>query len=249
MGAMSGPHKLAGPLGHALRLLGGDAREADTRIRQAAWVARCVGRGEAAPLAPADVTALASTLHTQAVPKDTVVFAGGDTPAGVWIVREGQLELAVGSGRRRLVVHVLRPGDVDGDIPLLLDMPLPYTARALSDAVCLFLPRNDFENLLATRLSIGRRWLSSVAQRLAASQARILGLLGRTLTEQVARLLCDEAVDGRVPLPQRTLAAMLGVQRPSLNKILKELERDGLITVQYAAIEIVDPERLARRAP
>jgi CRP-like cAMP-binding protein len=249
MGAMSGTRNPAAALGQALRLLGADQRETDARIRQAAWVARCVGRGEAAPLGPADLTALATTLQIQTVPRDTVVFTSGQQPSGVWIVREGQVELSVGSGRRRLVVHVLRPGDVDGDIPLLLDMQLPYTARALSDAVCLFLSRSDFEQLLATRHTIARRWLSSVAQRLAASQTRILGLLGHSLTEQVARLLLDEAVDGRVPLPQRTLAAMLGVQRPSLNKILKELERDELIAVRYAAIDILDPDRLAQRAP
>jgi CRP/FNR family transcriptional regulator, cAMP and macrophage regulator len=75
---------------------------------------------------------------------------------------------------------------------------------------------------------IARRWLSSVAQRPAASQVRGLG---RTLTEQVAGLLLDEAVDGQVPLP-RTLAAMLGARRPSLNKLLKELEREGLIGVR-----------------
>jgi CRP-like cAMP-binding protein len=46
----------------------------------------------------------------------------------------------------------------------------------------------------------------------------------------------------------RTLAAMLGVQRPSLNKILKDLERDKLIAVRYAAIDILDPPALARRA-
>jgi CRP-like cAMP-binding protein len=245
---MSGTRNPAAAIGQALRLLGGDQRETDVRIRQAAWVARCVGRGEAAPLGPADLTALATTLQTQTVARDTVVFTGGQQPAGVWIVREGQVELSVGSGRRRLVVHVLRPGDVDGDIPLLLDMPLAYTARALSDTVCLFLSRNDFERLLATRPSIARRWLSSVAQRLATSQARILGLLGRSLTEQVARLLLDEAVDGTVPLPQRTLAAMLGAQRLSLNKILKDLERDRLIGVRYGAIDILDSETLSTRA-
>jgi Mn-dependent DtxR family transcriptional regulator len=41
---------------------------------------------------------------------------------------------------------------------------------------------------------------------------------------------------------------MLGVQRPSLNKVLKELERDSLITVHYAAIEVRDPKGLAARA-
>ena len=154
----------------------------------------------------------------------------------------------MGSGRRRVVVHVLRPGDVDGDIQLLLDRPLPYTARALDDAVLLMLDRADFERLLVTHPPIARRWLSSVAQRLAASQARILGLLGHSLTKQVARLLLDEAVDGQVPLPQRTLAAMLGVQRPSINKVLKDFERDGLIAVRYATIELVNTDGLARQA-
>ena len=86
-----------------------------------------------------------------------------------------------------------------------------------------------------------------MAQRLAASQARVLGLLGGSLTAQAARLLAEEADDGRVTLPQRTLAAMLGVQRPSLNKVLKDLERDGLIRIGYSAIDILDPGGLARR--
>jgi CRP/FNR family transcriptional regulator, cAMP and macrophage regulator len=136
---------------------------------------------------------------------------------------------------------------VDGDIQLLLGMPMPYTGRAIADTHCLFLASADFEQLLAARPPIARRWLSSVAQRLVASQARVLGLLGGSLTAQAARLLAEEADGGRVGLPQRTLAAMLGVQRPSLNKVLKELERDGLIRVGYAAIDIVDPGGLTRR--
>ena len=97
----------------------------ETRIQHAAWVARCVGRGKSAPLRPADVTALASMLAVRAFPPASVLFAGGDQTTGVWIVREGQIELSVGSGRRRVVVQLLRPGDADGDIQLLLEMPLP----------------------------------------------------------------------------------------------------------------------------
>jgi CRP-like cAMP-binding protein len=89
---------------------------------------------------------------------------------------------------------------------------------------------------------------SSVTQRLAVSQARILGLLGHNLTQQLAALLLDEAADGIVPLPQRTIAAMLGVQRPSLNKILKDLERVGVIEIRHAAIAITSPTDLAKHA-
>jgi CRP-like cAMP-binding protein len=231
----------------AARLLPVPMAASEAQIRQAAWVARCVGRGQSAPLRPGDVTALASTLAVRTCPPGSVLFGSGEQTPGVWIVRGGRIELSVGSGRRRAVVQLLRPGDVDGDIQLLLDMPLPYTGRALAEATCLFLARQDFEGLLATHPAIARRWLSSVAQRLAASQARILALLGGSLTAQAATLLADEAVDGRVELPQRTLAAMLGVQRPSLNKVLKDLERDGLIRISYGTIEVLDRARLAAR--
>lgn len=234
-------------LDQAMRLLGSAPAE-DMAIRQAAWVARCVGRGESAPLTPDAITALAGTLRQLHLPRGTALFHSGDFAREVWIVQQGRVELSVGSGRRRTVVAVLRPGDVEGDIHMLLDMALPYTARALDESTLLSLTAADFEHLLATSPPITRRWLSSVAQRLAASQMRLVGLLGRSLTEQVAGLLLDEAIDGQVSLSQRTLAAMVGAQRPSLNKILKELEREGLIGVRYGAIDILDADRLRKRA-
>jgi len=245
MGAMSF-RRLPAAAQRAARLLPVPAGITEAQIRQAAWVARCVGRGQSAPLRPSDLTALASTLVARIFRPGSVLFGGGQAP-GVWIVRDGRIELAVGSGRRRAVVQLLRPGDVDGDIQLLLEMPLPYTGRAVSEVTCLFLTPEDFEELLATRPAIARRWLSSVAQRLAASQARVLALLGGSLAAQAASLLAEEAVEGRVELPQRTLAAMLGVQRPSLNKVPKDLEHDGLIPISYSTIEVLDRARLTTR--
>ncbi|WP_219420564.1 Crp/Fnr family transcriptional regulator [Pseudonocardia nigra] len=226
-----------------VRLLG-PATPDDLAIRQAAWVARCVGRGQSVPLRPDDLGALAASLTTRAYPPGGLLFRGGTQAEAVWIIRQGRVELSVGTGRARAVIGVLRRGDVDGDIQQLLDMPMPYTARTLEDATVLTLGSTEFDTLLNDSQPIARRWLSSIALRLAASQQRVIGLLGRSLTSQVARLLLEEAVDGMVPLPQRTLAAMLGAQRPSLNKILKDLERQGLIEVRYGAVDIINPTKL-----
>jgi CRP-like cAMP-binding protein len=238
----------ASPIRHLVQSLTGGQQASEAQVRHAAWIARCVGRGASAPLHPNDLSALAETLEAKEFSPGAVVFAADHPASGVWIVRQGQIELAVGSGRRRAVVDVLRAGDVDGDIPLLLDMPPPYTARALTDSGCLFLDRAAFDRLLATRPAISRRWLSSVAQRVSASQARLISLLGRPLPAQLAQLLLDEAVEARVDLAQRTIAAMLGVQRPSINKVIKDFERERLISVGYAVIEITDPDALRKRA-
>jgi CRP-like cAMP-binding protein len=221
-------------------------RVTDDRVREAAWVARCVGRADTAPLGEADLSALASYLTRHDAERGRVLFAAGKPSRGVWIVRGGMVELAVGAGARRVVVELLHPGDVDGDVELLLGMPFPYTARAVAEVQYLFLSEQAFERLLREHPTVARRWLSSVAARVASGQQRIVGLLGRSLPVQVARLLTEEAVDGRVALPQRTLAAMLGVQRPSLNKVLKQFERQRLVEVGYGEIRVLDPRGLAR---
>jgi hypothetical protein len=148
-------------------------RQADpAAVRAAAWVARCVGRGEAAPLRPQDLAALATYLRPRELAPGEVAFTAGRPAAGAWIVRAGLLELAVGSGRRRAVVALLRPGDVDGDIHLLLEMAPPYTARAAGHAECLSLEAATFERPLREHPAIARRWLSSVAARLARPARR-----------------------------------------------------------------------------
>jgi CRP-like cAMP-binding protein len=174
-----------------------------------------------------------------------VLFSQGDDPAGVWIVQSGRIELTVGPARRRAVVQVLRAGDVEGDVALVLGKPAPYAARAVVDTRCLFIDAGTFEQMLAERAGLTRRWLSSVALRLERSQARILELVGPSLPAQLARLLLDEAVGSRVELPQETVAAMLGVHRSTLNQALKEFEHRGYVDVGYGRVTIHDRRGLA----
>jgi CRP/FNR family transcriptional regulator, cAMP and macrophage regulator len=216
----------------------------DSPLREAAWVARCVGDPQTTPLTERDLNALASYLQPRQFERGAPVFREGEPSEGVWIVRSGMIELSAGTGRRKIVVQILYSGSVDGDIQLIMGMPLPYGARAAQSSRCLFLAAESFEALLREHPAVARRWLSSVAARVSRGQERLMALLGRSLLQQTARLLLDEQHDGRVPLPQRTLAAMLGVQRPSLNKVLKDLEKKDLITLGYGRIEISDPKGL-----
>lgn len=159
----------------------------DAPIRDAAWVARCVGRGAVAPLAAGDVAALADSLHPIELRAGQQLF-GGNAPSstGVWIIRSGQVELNVVAGRSRAVVGCCARVTSEGDIPLLLGLALPYAARAVDRVTCLHLTPPAFEGLLARHPAIARRWLSSVAQRLATSHERLIALLGRSLPAQLA---------------------------------------------------------------
>ncbi|HZD78978.1 MAG TPA: Crp/Fnr family transcriptional regulator, partial [Actinomycetota bacterium] len=206
---------------------------ADDIVREAAWLARCVGRGDWAPLSETDLAELGNRLVHEELLPGTALFAQGATSEAVWIVREGRVELSRRDGRRRTILKIVHPGEVDGDISLILAMPLPYSAHAIDRVRALRLPASDFEWLIASRPALARRWLSSVAGRLVHAERRILQLSGKDLRHQVSSLLLDEANGTTVELPQASLAALLGVRRQSLNKVLRDLERTGVIALSY----------------
>lgn len=122
---------------------------------------------------------LAGYLEHRQSARGCVLFKQGEPQEGVWVLRSGTIELSVANGRRALVVQVLRPGNVEGDIALLLATPPPYAARAIDEVVCLFVTAEAFERLLVECPTIARRWLSSIASRLSRSHMRIVELLGR----------------------------------------------------------------------
>jgi CRP/FNR family transcriptional regulator, cAMP and macrophage regulator len=231
-----------------MRFLGLARAVEDDMAREAAWLARCVGRGEWAPLFEDDIKELEQRLEHVRVEPGGLIFSEGKSSDAVWIFRSGRAELSLREGKRRLIVQIVHPGDVDGDIGLILQMPMPYSAHAIDDVEALRLSAEDFEWLIAMRPALARRWLSSVAARLMNAERRVLRLAGRDLKTQLGDLLLDEERDGSIALPQKSLAALLGVRRPSLNKILRELERAGAVKLSYRRVDIADRDALVRLA-
>ncbi len=231
-----------------MRLLGLPMSGQDAMAREAAWLARCVGRGEWAPLFDDDIAELGQRLEPVHFEPGALVFAQGAAPDAVWIFRSGRVELSRRDGKRRLIVQVVHPGDVDGDIGLIMQAPAPYSAHAIDDVEALRLSAENFEWLISSRPAVARRWLSSVAARLMTAERRILQLAGRDLKTQLANLLLDEEREDSVALPQESLAALLGVRRPSLNKVLRDLERAGVVELSYRRVDIADRRALVRTA-
>ncbi len=216
----------------------------ERRLSAAAWVARCVGRKETFPLQDIDLTHLARFLQPRNLHRGELLFAEGVESTGVWILVKGKIALKNGSGKKSTIVQILRGGDIDGDIAFLLGMKTLYSAWAMEDSMLYFIDSDAFEELLIARPQVARRWLTSVAQRLSHAQNRIVGLLGASVDVQIARLLYEEIDDGVVRLSQTVLGAMVGAQRSSINRVLRDFERKGVISQRYREIVIKDLEAL-----
>ncbi len=222
----------------------------DTMLRHAAWMARCLGRGELFPFTGEEIERLASSIGVRHVETGTPLLQEGKPVGSMGLIESGDVELYRRTGIRRVVLQILREGDLLGDIPFFCRMPSPFSARAVSEAVVLQIDSDTLTRLLQTQPALAQRFLFSLASRLERMQRRLLELTTGDLRSQVATLLLDETGGeaGAVRLPQATLAELLGATRPSVNRVLKGLESDGLLLLTYRQVEVTDADGLRRAA-
>ena len=218
------------------------------RGEQAAWIARHlgrIGRPDLAPLAPDDVAELAAELREDEYDAGRFLFRTGQPPRRIHIVRSGAVELSCALHGRPVVVQILRAGDVVGDVPLFLRMTESFDAVALEDSRILSIDSLALHRLLARRPQLAWRWMLSVSSRMASAQARLVELLAGGLEAQIALVLLRRADHGVVHLRQSVLAELVGGRRPSINRVLKRLETQGLVRLHYGSVQILDEAGLA----
>jgi CRP-like cAMP-binding protein len=220
----------------------------DAAARHAEWISDWLGPGELAPLAPDDIRDLVSLLREDHYPAGSTVFRLGQAPTRVHIIRRGAIELSRNLKSGRIVIQILRPGDVLGDISLFLRMKVPWDAVALEDTVILSVDSLSLHRLLEQRPRLAWRWLHSVSTRVAGFWFRVVELLAGGLEAQVASVLIRRADNGVVHLSQSSLAELVGHRRTSVNRVLKRLEAEGFVQVGYGQVEIVDEAGLAKLA-
>ena len=216
--------------------------------RQARWIAEHLGRQDLAPLDPEDIGELAALLTEEHFPAGTLMFRIGDAPTRVAIVRKGAVELSRPLNGRRVVLQILGPGDVIGDVGVFLRLTAPYDGVALEDTVLLTVDSVRFHRLLDERPRLARRWMLSVSSRLISYQSRLMELLAGGLEAQIASILVRRAEHGVVHLSQSNLAELVGGRRTSVNRVLKRLADQDLVRLRYGQVEITDETRLAKVA-
>jgi CRP-like cAMP-binding protein len=216
-----------------------------------AWLARSFGRTDYLPLSPADLDALSRAGEMVDKYPGTHLFREGQVADSAYVIQGGIAELYRGRGDQRRVVARVGEGAVIGDIAMFQGEPYISSARAVDAVTAFRFDRARLLPLLVEHPVIALRWLVAGLSQLEATQRRMLRLMHRTVREQVAELLLDEADRyGEVQLSQSSIATLLGASRQSVNEALAEFRESGGAKTGYRLIRIVDRgvlERIAGR--
>jgi CRP/FNR family transcriptional regulator len=172
-------------------------------------------------------------------PRDSALFRQDDIADALCILREGLVKVvSLSESGSDQILHILRPGDVFGEI-VLLQEPRPFTAVALTDVVVDALPSPALHELVATSPAFGRGYIRLLSRRLyeveRAFSAMIHAWPHRRLAKELAHLaedLGDETPRGtRVSLrmTHEDLSNLIGASRETVTLLIRKFEEMGLL--------------------
>lgn len=130
-------------------------------------------------LSAKDATRLGDRVSEKRFTAGTIVAVQGRTHLnGVYLIREGTLELFFDRKQEKLLSGTLNPGDTFGGISILMNQGLSVrTAKAQNDCTCYFLPNDAFTDLCTRYGKLRQFFVETFSRRmLNESYASILAI-------------------------------------------------------------------------
>jgi CRP/FNR family transcriptional regulator, cyclic AMP receptor protein len=189
---------------------------------------------------------LSTDLFAKAKPvrlaADESLFFAGDSGDGCYRVDDGLLKVAMvsRSGNERILAFLGRGGIV-GELSLIDGRPRSASVVAVRDTLLSFLSRAAFEDFATKHPEIYKTLVTLLASRLretdsvvaAASFLPLKGRVAVTLLE-LAENFGQDVGAGRIVIRQKIgqsdLAAMAGIARENVSRILNDWKRRKLVS-------------------
>jgi CRP/FNR family transcriptional regulator, cyclic AMP receptor protein len=190
--------------------------------------------------------------------KGEVIYHQDTTSKGLWAVLEGRVRVvrALPGGQEQLF-HVGEIGTWFGEFAVLGAGKTLVSVVADTEVSLLVLPKAQFDLIAAEHpvlykaiaLLIAERYGSVIRSLTAAHgfgpRARLLARLEEEIV-LLRRHRGPAAGPVTLNLSQADLATMIGVARQTLNALLRQLQREGLLEISFRRIRVLDPAGLRR---
>lgn len=182
--------------------------------------------------------------------KEIIAFQG-DRCQHVMIVLQGivQGQMVDSSGRLIVIEEISAPFAIATAFIFAEQNQLPVSVVALEDCEVLFIRKEAFTDVLQQHRIVLQNFLQVISNRSKFLSDKIHFLTFRSLKSKIADYLLKQS--GRMNAltfdlleTQQQMADLFGVARPSLARTFKELEVEGLISLDKKRVTLLKPETL-----
>ncbi len=202
--------------------------------------------------------AVASAIEQEALtttyPTGAVLFAEGQAPRGVFIVRRGRVKLSIcGSDGRTLILRIVDSGSPMGVAAAVSGRQYEATAETQEPSEISFLRQSDLLRLMRQYGEIALWVTQHISQDYACTCREIRDLiLSDSASEKLARLMvgwldqnatATNPTQVKLALTHEEIGQMIGTSRETVSRLFAGFKKQRLI--QQNGCNLVIPNRVA----
>lgn len=203
----------------------------------------------------AEISKIGISTTYQTYPRKTRVFMEGEQRTAVYFIRKGVIKVyKIDINGNEQIINFLTQGDMFPHVGFFEQTPYPATAEAVSDAELLVIPIKAFEQAILEMPTIAIKVmrvmgakikdLQSKLQTLGVQEAhvRIVSFLLRLANEHGKETA--DGIDIDLGLTHQEIASMANTTRETVTRVLTQLKKRQLLTMDRRKIRIIDAEAL-----
>jgi CRP-like cAMP-binding protein len=198
-------------------------------------------------------------VHIRAYSTGEPIFHIASAGDHMMAVLSGSVRISVPSpGGKEIMLAILQPGEVFGEIALLDGKERTADAKAMSACHLAILERRDVLAFLDRHPKIWLKLVEVLCSRLRKTDQHVAEIALLQLPTRLAKALLRLAsihqptVSGRptaqIHLSQRELGSLCGASRESINKCLGSWQRRGLVQIEDGLVMIANRNALEELA-
>jgi CRP/FNR family transcriptional regulator, dissimilatory nitrate respiration regulator len=162
-------------------------------------------------------------------------------------------EMNDSSGRRIKIEDIQAPAILASAFIFGPENKYPVDVIANEPSRILFIPKDSLIKIFRDYPEILKNFLDDISNRAQFLTRKIRFLTFKTIREKLAHYLIGLSQQQKnnivqIPVNQTKLADFFGVARPSLSRVLGDLEKEGFIKIDRNRIDIIDKMNLLKLA-
>lgn len=207
----------------------------------------------------ADLADLATIAVRRVFSKGETLFGEGERATGFYLLVNGSIKMCrVSPDGREKVLHFVHPGETFAEAAFFGDGTYPADARTMEEGETLFLPKQGFMDLMATKPQFALNLVASLSLALRRFVRQIEELTFADVASRLASFLIKRADEKStcyggityldLGIKKGELAAQLGTASETISRTFRKLKEEGVIELEGRKVTILQMERLQQLA-
>lgn len=201
--------------------------------------------------------AMAAQSFNKNFANDTMIFCEHEPGDELYIIQQGKVKITKIVNDQEVLLAVLQPGDIFGEMALLEDKPRSASAIAFGDVTMLTVNRANFQNMVISKPQIATKLIQLLSDRIWIAHKQLENLLMRNPIGRLYDTLLTQALKQRIPIEHRSsysfefgtkeLVNMMGLAQDKGDVLIRQLFENNKFKLIGGKIHCVDLEDLEKQ--